>query len=155
MKIYMMLMVIWSMLVAGCTPEDAKYAREQGSEDDISMSHEKDETPAIVSAAEFGPSLVDAGLSEYDESTLRSWRSARAATGVEGAEEVARICLRAGLSHAQILSMLGNPNPHVHSHDNSLAYNYMPSQLLIFYFDEDEIARKAWVNGQTITLEDE
>jgi hypothetical protein len=74
------------------------------------------------------------GLSAEQAALLRSWFGNDSSP--EGALRVAQICATHSLTRAEIVDFIGAPSHHM-TREASLAYGFMPSELLEFYFDED------------------
>ena len=71
-------------------------------------------------------------LSEAEKTALRTWFKRE--YSVEKAAEIGGICLKHGLSRERIIRLIGEPR-----HQNTpgrICYNFAPSQLLAFEFDE-------------------
>ena len=87
------------------------------------------------------PSTVDVkpkvskpvSLTQAEETMLRTWRG-----NSEKAKVVRAICLKHSLSKKQILDLIGIPQYPEVGGNNSIGYSFVPSQVLSFYFDEED-----------------
>lgn len=85
-------------------------------------------------------------LSEEEKAVLTTWY--RKDYSIEKAAQVGGICLRHRLSRRQIIDLIGEPS-HQRGED-TIAYNFAPSQLLELEFDENALTVDAKVTGTPV-----
>lgn len=90
-------------------------------------------------------------FTKEDERAFVAWRRQG---GPENVAQFAGMCLRHRLSRARIARLIGGPARDVPFRDTmprAMAYDYMPSQSIVFLFDEKDYVTAALVGGSLVS----